>query len=70
MLQHSLVSDYVLNECSEAENWLREKKQLQESLPNHAEPVLLSSDIRKKVEALDRRWSFCSQREHTTFHSA
>ncbi|KAJ0865518.1 putative Heat shock protein 70 family [Helianthus annuus] len=44
----------VLNECSDAENWLREKKQLQDSLPKHADPVLLSSDIRKKVEALDR----------------
>ncbi|XP_024979378.1 heat shock 70 kDa protein 15-like [Cynara cardunculus var. scolymus] len=44
----------VLNECSEAENWLREKKQIQESLPKHADPVLLSSDIRKKAEALDR----------------
>ncbi|KAJ9537815.1 hypothetical protein OSB04_030548 [Centaurea solstitialis] len=44
----------VLNECSEAENWLREKKQLQEALPKHADPVLLSSDIRKKAEALDR----------------
>ncbi|KAK9060489.1 hypothetical protein SSX86_021193 [Deinandra increscens subsp. villosa] len=44
----------VLNECSEAENWLREKKQLQDSLPKHADPVLLSSDIRKKAETLDR----------------
>ncbi|KVH92935.1 Heat shock protein 70 family, partial [Cynara cardunculus var. scolymus] len=44
----------VLSECSEAENWLKEKMQLQESLPKHADPVLLSSDIRKKAEALDR----------------
>ncbi|KAK9060490.1 hypothetical protein SSX86_021194 [Deinandra increscens subsp. villosa] len=44
----------VLNECSEAENWLREKKQLQDSLPKHADPVLLSSDIRKKAETIDR----------------
>ncbi|KAI3814957.1 hypothetical protein L1987_14606 [Smallanthus sonchifolius] len=44
----------VLNECSEAENWLREKKQLQDSLPKHVDPVLLSSDIRKKAETLDR----------------
>ncbi|KAK1416843.1 hypothetical protein QVD17_25960 [Tagetes erecta] len=43
----------VLNECSEVENWLREKKQVQDSLPKHAEPVLLSSDIRKKSETLD-----------------
>ncbi|KAK1414269.1 hypothetical protein QVD17_30013 [Tagetes erecta] len=44
----------VLNECSEAQSWLTEKKQLQDSLPKHADPVLLTSDIRKKAEALDR----------------
>ncbi|KAL8223659.1 hypothetical protein R6Q57_019134 [Mikania cordata] len=44
----------VLNECSEIENWLREKKQLQDSLPKHVDPVLLSSDIKKKIETLDR----------------
>ncbi|KAC9514760.1 hypothetical protein R6Q59_012987 [Mikania micrantha] len=44
----------VLNECSEIENWLKEKKQLQDSLPKHADPVLLLSDIRKKTETLDR----------------
>ncbi|KAK9078307.1 hypothetical protein SSX86_002364 [Deinandra increscens subsp. villosa] len=44
----------VLNECSEAENWLRESKQLQDSLPKHVEPVLVSSEIRKKAETLDR----------------
>ncbi|XP_034899980.1 heat shock 70 kDa protein 15 [Populus alba] len=46
----------VLNECVEAEAWLREKKQHQDSLPKHATPVLLSADVRKKAEALDR---FC-----------
>ncbi|KAL8458191.1 hypothetical protein ACS0TY_035909 [Phlomoides rotata] len=46
----------VMNECVEAEAWLREKKQHQDSLPKHAHPVLLSADVRKKVEALDR---FC-----------
>ncbi|KAI3789717.1 hypothetical protein L2E82_02520 [Cichorium intybus] len=44
----------VLNDCSEAENWLREKTQQQDALPKHADPVLLSSDIRRKAEALDR----------------
>lgn len=44
----------VLNECVEAEAWLREKKQHQDSLPKHATPVLLSADVRKKAEALDR----------------
>ncbi|KAK7261836.1 hypothetical protein RIF29_28158 [Crotalaria pallida] len=46
----------VLNACVEAENWLREKKLQQDSLPKHANPVLLSADIRKKAEAVDR---FC-----------
>ncbi|XP_019455356.1 PREDICTED: heat shock 70 kDa protein 15-like isoform X3 [Lupinus angustifolius] len=44
----------VLTECVEAENWLREKKQQQDSLPKYANPVLLSADIRKKAEAVDR----------------
>ncbi|XP_028756072.1 heat shock 70 kDa protein 15-like [Neltuma alba] len=46
----------VLNQCVEAEAWLREKKQQQDSLPKHAPPVLLSADIRKKAETVDR---FC-----------
>ncbi|XP_062230936.1 heat shock 70 kDa protein 15-like [Phragmites australis] len=46
----------VINECSEAENWLREKKQQQDVLPKHANPVLLVSDLKKKAETLDR---FC-----------
>ncbi|RDX63223.1 Heat shock 70 kDa protein 14, partial [Mucuna pruriens] len=46
----------VLNECAEAENWLKEKKQQQDSHPKYATPVLLSADIRKKAEAVDR---FC-----------
>ncbi|KAJ6427414.1 hypothetical protein OIU84_022918 [Salix udensis] len=46
----------VLNECVESEAWLREKKQHQDSLPKYATPVLLSADVRKKAEALDR---FC-----------
>ncbi|KAI3512964.1 hypothetical protein L1887_20287 [Cichorium endivia] len=44
----------VLNICLEAENWLREKKLVQESLLKHADPVLLSFDIRKKAEEIDR----------------
>ncbi|KAJ7962974.1 putative Heat shock 70 kDa protein [Quillaja saponaria] len=46
----------VLNECVEAEAWLREKKQHQDSLPKYANPVLLSADVRRKAEAVDR---FC-----------
>ncbi|GKV43403.1 hypothetical protein SLEP1_g50694 [Rubroshorea leprosula] len=46
----------VLNECVEAEAWLREKKQQQDQLPKYATSVLLSADVRRKAEALDR---FC-----------
>lgn len=46
----------VLNECVEAEAWLREKKQQQDALPKYATPVLLSAEVRRKAEALDR---FC-----------
>ncbi|KQK07192.1 heat shock 70 kDa protein 15 [Brachypodium distachyon] len=46
----------VVNECSNAETWLLEKKQEQDALPKHINPVLLVSDIKKKAEALDR---FC-----------
>ncbi|CAN4115387.1 unnamed protein product [Withania somnifera] len=44
----------VLNECVEVEAWLREKKQQQDTLQKYANPVLLSADVRKKAEALDR----------------
>ncbi|TKY64506.1 Heat shock 70 kDa protein 14 [Spatholobus suberectus] len=46
----------VLNECDEAENWFREKHQQQKSLPKYVNPVLLSAEIRRKAEAVDR---FC-----------
>ncbi|KAL9274614.1 Heat shock 70 kDa protein 15-like protein [Drosera capensis] len=46
----------VLNQCVEAEAWLREKQQQQDQLPTYATPTLLSADIRKKTEAIDR---FC-----------
>uniref|UniRef100_A0A1D1XPC8 Heat shock protein 14 n=1 Tax=Anthurium amnicola TaxID=1678845 RepID=A0A1D1XPC8_9ARAE len=46
----------VINECGEAETWLREKKQQQDVLPKYATPVLLSADVKRKAEALDR---FC-----------
>ncbi|KAL5576408.1 hypothetical protein UlMin_018107 [Ulmus minor] len=43
----------VVNECAAAEQWLREKKQQQDSLPKYATPVLTSAEIRKKAEAVD-----------------
>ncbi|KAJ8471026.1 hypothetical protein OPV22_025369 [Ensete ventricosum] len=46
----------VINECGEAEAWLRGKKQQQDALPKYANPVLLSPDLKRKAETLDR---FC-----------
>ncbi|XP_052181222.1 heat shock 70 kDa protein 16 isoform X3 [Diospyros lotus] len=44
--------DAVLNECSKAEHWLREKTQLQDSLPKNTDPILWSSEIKKRTDAL------------------
>jgi hypothetical protein len=52
LLIHSVLQ--VINECSEAETWLIEKKQQQDALPKHANPVLLAADLKKKAETLDR----------------
>ncbi|CAM6092206.1 unnamed protein product [Calypogeia fissa] len=46
----------VIAECNKAEDWLKEKKQLQDPLPKAANPVLHAVDIKKKTEVLDR---FC-----------
>ncbi|KAL0661484.1 hypothetical protein Bca4012_098321 [Brassica carinata] len=46
----------VLNECVEAEAWMREKQQQQEALPKYATPAFLSADVTRKAEALDK---FC-----------
>ncbi|KAG6403896.1 hypothetical protein SASPL_136130 [Salvia splendens] len=44
----------VLSDCVEAEAWLREKQQHQDTLPKYTTPVLLSAEVRKKAESLDR----------------
>ncbi|KAL0696539.1 hypothetical protein Bca4012_063719 [Brassica carinata] len=44
----------VLNECVEAEAWMREKQQQQEVLPKYATPAFLSADVTRKAEALDK----------------
>eukprot|EP00271_Cylindrocystis_brebissonii_P009668 TRINITY_DN2471_c0_g1_i1.p1 TRINITY_DN2471_c0_g1~~TRINITY_DN2471_c0_g1_i1.p1 ORF type:complete len:840 (+),score=205.94 TRINITY_DN2471_c0_g1_i1:111-2630(+) len=46
----------VVDECTKAEAWLREKQAQQSVLPKMANAVLLSADIKKKAETLDR---FC-----------
>uniref|UniRef100_A0A0A9F874 Heat shock 70 kDa protein 16 n=1 Tax=Arundo donax TaxID=35708 RepID=A0A0A9F874_ARUDO len=45
--------DAVDNECTKAEQWLREGLQLQESLPKNVGPVLWSCEIKRKQEELD-----------------
>lgn len=58
MLNHwlavSLELFQVLNACSEAETWLREKQQQQEALPKYATPVLRTAEVIKKTEEVDR----------------
>jgi hypothetical protein len=38
----------VDSECTKAEQWLRERSQLQESLPKNVDPALWSHEINKK----------------------
>lgn len=45
--------DGVLSECNKAEQWLRDKSQQQEALPKNTDPILWSSEIRRKVDTLD-----------------
>ncbi|KAL5548354.1 hypothetical protein UlMin_003585 [Ulmus minor] len=40
-------------ECTKAEQWLIERSQQQESLPKNIDPMLWSSEIKKKAEELD-----------------
>lgn len=44
----------VIAECIKAEEWLRDKKVQQDQLPKTVNPVLLTSEIKKKAEVLDR----------------
>ncbi|XP_059292908.1 heat shock 70 kDa protein 16 [Lycium ferocissimum] len=45
--------DTVINECHKAEQWLRDKSHQQEALPRNADPVLWSSEIKRKTEAFE-----------------
>ncbi|KAJ6401905.1 hypothetical protein OIU84_014061 [Salix udensis] len=45
--------DAVIDECNKAEKWLQEKIQQQDSLPKNVDPVLWSSEIRRKAEGFD-----------------
>jgi len=46
------MSHQVLTECAKAEQWLREKMQEQVARPNNEDPVIWSTDIRRKIDAL------------------
>uniref|UniRef100_A0A0V0IUZ7 Putative heat shock 70 kDa protein 16-like n=1 Tax=Solanum chacoense TaxID=4108 RepID=A0A0V0IUZ7_SOLCH len=43
----------VINECHKAEQWLRDKSHQQETLPRSADPVLWSTEIKRKTEAFE-----------------
>uniref|UniRef100_A0A0E0LEQ2 Heat shock 70 kDa protein 16 n=1 Tax=Oryza punctata TaxID=4537 RepID=A0A0E0LEQ2_ORYPU len=43
----------VDSECTKAEQWLRERSQLQESLPKNVDPAFWSHEIKKKEHELD-----------------
>lgn len=40
-------------ECNKAKQWLLERTQQQELMPKNADPVLWSSEIKKKTDILD-----------------
>jgi len=44
----------VVEECQAAMKWLKEKQALQETLPKHEVPVLMTHDITKKLETVKR----------------
>lgn len=43
----------VTDECNKAERWLQEKFQQQDSLPKDVDPMVWSSEIKRKAEALE-----------------
>ncbi|XWS15583.1 hypothetical protein CRYUN_Cryun34aG0013200 [Craigia yunnanensis] len=49
----SIKKDAVTDECDKAEHWLQEKSQQQDSLPKDVDPMVWSSEIKRKAEALE-----------------
>ncbi|KAK8618299.1 hypothetical protein V6N13_132294 [Hibiscus sabdariffa] len=49
----SIKKDVVTDECNKAERWLQEKSQQQDSLSKDVDPVVWSSEIKRKAEALE-----------------
>ncbi|KAK6149762.1 hypothetical protein DH2020_017287 [Rehmannia glutinosa] len=52
----NLLNSIVIGECNKAEHWLREKSQQQDSLPKNADPILWSSEITRKAQALEEMY--------------
>ncbi|PON51510.1 Heat shock protein 70 family [Parasponia andersonii] len=50
--------ELIVNECTKAEQWIREKTQQQDSMPKHIDPVLWSRDIKSRIDELN---SACKQ---------
>lgn len=49
----SIKKDAVIDECNKVERWLQEKSQQQDSLPKDVDPIVWSSEIKRKEEALE-----------------
>ncbi|XP_022716098.1 heat shock 70 kDa protein 16 isoform X1 [Durio zibethinus] len=49
----SIKKEAVIDECNKAEWWLQEKSQQQNSLPKDVDPMVWSSEIKRKAEAFE-----------------
>ncbi|XP_022734400.1 heat shock 70 kDa protein 16-like isoform X2 [Durio zibethinus] len=47
--------ELIMNACNQAEQWLREKTQQQDSLPKNIDPLLWSSEIKSRTEDLNMK---------------
>ncbi|XP_057764831.1 heat shock 70 kDa protein 16 [Salvia miltiorrhiza] len=56
--------DAVIGECNKAELWLQEKRLQQDLLPKNADPVLWSSEITRKADALHAVYKHATESKH------
>nr|XP_043625375.1 heat shock 70 kDa protein 16-like [Erigeron canadensis] len=56
----------VYSECSKVEKWLKEKSQLQASMPKNADPELWSSEINQKTEVLERIFKHITKNKYSS----
>ncbi|XVF26028.1 hypothetical protein REPUB_Repub13aG0264800 [Reevesia pubescens] len=54
----SIKKDAVTDECNKAEWWLHEKTQQQDSLPKDVDPMVWSSEIKRKAETLEAKCKY------------